>query len=118
MAFLDNLEKLMIQNNIKNLNTLSKSSNIPYTTLKNFYVRGTENIGISTLKKLAEYFNVTLDYLVYGETLVKCTNEEYKLLTTFRSLNEQGQEYIMQTMDMVKDKYIKSDSLSTMENAE
>jgi hypothetical protein len=116
MAFFNNLENLMIKNNIKNLHTLSKNSNIPYTTLNNLYVRGTGNMCISTLNKLAEYFNVTLDYLVYGEALVKCSNEEYELVTTFRSLNKQGQGYIIQTMDMVKDKYIKSDTISTMED--
>ena len=42
MNFLDNLEQLMLKNNIKNISVLSKESNIPYTTLKNFYARGTE----------------------------------------------------------------------------
>ena len=56
----------MLKNNIKNISVLSKESNIPYTTLKNFYTRGTENVGLSTLKKIADFFDVTLDYLVYG----------------------------------------------------
>ena len=33
-------------------------------------------------------------------------NENY-LLNTFRNLSVQGQEYILQTIDMVKDKYKK-----------
>lgn len=43
-----------------------------------------------------------------------CPKEEI-LLSDFRTLNEQGQNYILQTMDMVKDKYKKSNMLSDME---
>ena len=43
-----------------------------------------------------------------------CQKEEL-LLSDFRTLNEQGQDYILQTMDMVKDKYKKSNLLSDME---
>lgn len=44
------------------------------------------------------------------------THKEEKLISDFRSLNDQGQDYILQTMDMVKDKYKKSDMLSSMED--
>ena len=42
--------------------------------------------------------------------------KEEKLISDFRTLNEQGQDYILQTMDMVKDKYKKCDSISNLEN--
>lgn len=116
MNFLENLEQLMYENNIKNINVLSKESNIPYTTLKNFYSRGTDNVGLSTLKKIAEFFNVTLDYLVYGENLIKCDEKEFELLKTFRDLSPQGQEYILQTLDMAKNTYKKCDCVSELEN--
>lgn len=41
--------------------------------------------------------------------------KEKLLISDFRTLNEQGQDYILQTMDMVKDKYKKSNILSDME---
>ena len=44
------------------------------------------------------------------------THKEEKLIIDFRSLNEQGQDYILQTMDVVKDKYKKSDMFSDMED--
>lgn len=116
MNFLENLENLMHINNIKNINVLSKRSGIPYTTLNNFYIRGTDNIGLSTLKKIASFFNVTLDYLVYGHYTYELSQGEKELIDDYRLLNPQGQEYIMQTIDMAKDKYIKSDSVSNMEN--
>lgn len=105
MNFLNNLEQLMLKNNIKNISVLSKESNIPYTTLKNLYTRGTENIGLSTLKKIADFFDVTLDYLVYGEYILKCNKAEFDVVQSFRSLNADGQNYILKTLDMVKDKY-------------
>lgn len=69
MDFLDKLEFLMKEKNITNLNELSTQSNIPYTTLKGFYTRGTDKIQKSTLKKLADFFNCTLDYLVCDDVV-------------------------------------------------
>ncbi len=64
MSFLNKLEKLMREKNIENINQLSKETGVPYTTIDGFYKKGTENIKLSTLRKLAEYFNCSLDYLV------------------------------------------------------
>lgn len=46
---------------------LSRESGVPYTTIVNFYEKGTDNIKLSTLRKLADYFNVPIDYLVDDE---------------------------------------------------
>lgn len=43
------------------------------------------------------------------------TPKEEILVSDFRTLNEQGQDYILQTMDLVKDKYKKSADISGME---
>lgn len=53
--------------------------------------------------------NGTTDYIMTS------SRSETTLLIEFRSLNTQGQNYILQTMDMVKDKYKKSDSISHVE---
>ncbi len=85
-----------------------------------------------TLIKIADYLDCSVDYLLGRtdiqeiETFIRApdnttdytiTNNksETTLLIEFRNLNKQGQEYIMQTMDMVKDKYKKSSSISSME---
>ena len=85
-----------------------------------------------TLIKIADYLDCSVDYLLGRtdvqeiETFIKTpdntteyimtTNKpETTLLIEFRNLNKQGQEYIMQTMDMVRDKYKKSNSISSME---
>ncbi|MBS6295946.1 MAG: helix-turn-helix transcriptional regulator [Dialister sp.] len=62
MSFLIKLDKLMKDKNI-NKNQLSKESGVPYTTIDGFYKKGTENIKLSTLKKLSSYFGCSLDYL-------------------------------------------------------
>ena len=55
MSFLTKLDKLMKDKNI-NKSQLSKDSGVPYTTIDGFYKKGTENIKLSTLKKLSSYF--------------------------------------------------------------
>lgn len=63
MTFIERLEYLMKKNGIKNRAELSKVSGIPYTTVDGFYKRGTDNIKLSTLLKLAECLHCSLDYL-------------------------------------------------------
>ena len=62
MSFLSKLDKLMSERRI-NKNQLSKEAGIPYTTIDGFYKKGTDNIKLSTLKKLSTYFGCSLDYL-------------------------------------------------------
>lgn len=95
MDFLDKLEFLMKEKNITNLNELSTQSNIPYTTLKGFYTRGTDKIQKSTLKKLADFFNITLDYLVCDDVVEPSKHfapgQEYKEVYKIkRALKEAG----------------------------
>jgi transcriptional regulator with XRE-family HTH domain len=42
---------------------LAKGSGVPYTTIVALFDKGADNIKLSTLRKLAEYFGVTLDDL-------------------------------------------------------
>lgn len=62
MGFLSKLDKLMLEKGI-NKSQLSRESGVPYTTIDGFYKKGTDNIKLSTLKKLAGYFGCSLDYL-------------------------------------------------------
>lgn len=63
MKLTDKLDLLMEEKGI-NRAELSRGSGIPYTTIANFYEKGTDNVKLSTLKKLADYFKCSLDYLV------------------------------------------------------
>lgn len=68
MDFINRLTVLMSERGI-NKSTLSKESGIPYTTIDGFYKKGTDNIKLSTLKKLSAYFNCSLDFLVNDESI-------------------------------------------------
>lgn len=105
MSFTDKLDMLMAKNKI-NKSILSREADIPYTTIDGFYKKGTDNIKLSTLKKIARYFNCSLDYLVDDDrndnisTLAAhFENDEY----TEDELNE-----IKQFAEFVKNKNKKS----------
>ncbi len=79
MTFLSKLEHLMTKKKIKNLHDLSTKSGIPYSTLRGFYSKGTDNIKLPTLRSLAKFFNCSIDYLAddditdikpYGESSI------------------------------------------------
>lgn len=66
MSFTDKLNALMVEKGI-NKSILSKESGIPYTTIAGFYAKGTDNVKLSTLKKLSGYFNCSIDFLTNEE---------------------------------------------------
>lgn len=62
MSFTDKLDALMAEKGI-NKSILSKNSGIPYTTIAGFYTKGTDNVKLSTLRKLSSYLGCSIDYL-------------------------------------------------------
>lgn len=64
MSIVQKIETLMKKKGVKNKTELSQKAGIPYTTVVNFYVKGTENIKLSTIQKLAIFFECSIDYLV------------------------------------------------------
>lgn len=112
MNFLERLDMLKAARGDNNA-TLSKKSGIPYSTIDGFYKKGYENMKLSTLEALCEYFDVTLDYLAKGtnkkladigeftcneEQLLELSNPvERELLTLYRELNTIGQQTLLGT---------------------
>lgn len=102
MDFLEKLDFLMKRYEL-NKRSLSQKSEIPYTTIDNWYKRGYENLTLPTLRKLAKYFNTTLDYWFideitdpnYGKTSgFKVEYEEMEHIKNYRSLDDTGKERI------------------------
>ncbi len=61
------------------------------------YVQGTSEPDFDTLKRLAEYFDVSTDYLLNIQTKQVNTDAETELLRIFRSLKPEQQDvYIEQ----------------------
>lgn len=65
MDFLYRLRILMKEHGDNN-STLAKGSGIPYTTIDGLFKRGWEKAQLSTIQKICEFYNVSLDYMVYG----------------------------------------------------
>lgn len=80
------IDQLMQNKNI-NLHQLSSEADIPYTTLNGIKKSGGSNIKLGTLLKLADFFNVSLDYLV-GREHSNLTLEEYNELRTYKKYLE------------------------------
>lgn len=67
MKFSDKIDKLLVKNNIKNLRQLANETEIPYTTLWDYYTNPIrlEKANLTYIKKIANRLNCSVDYLVY-----------------------------------------------------
>ncbi len=108
MTFLDKLDFMMRKLNIGK-SGLSEKSGVPYTTIDSFYKKGFENTKMSTIKKIADALDVSLDYLMvdsitdeeYGKTngfLIHYPEMEH--IKKYRTLDRYGKEVV----DLVLDK--------------
>lgn len=106
MNLLEKLNYLMSQKDI-NKNVLAKESGIPYTTLDGLYKKGYKNTKLSTIRKLSEFFDVTIDYLIddnindpeYGKPEKFTINkEEMHIVEKLRRLDERGKESVLNTL--------------------
>lgn len=66
MNFLEKLDNLMEQRNL-NKHSLSELCGIPYTTIDGWYKKGYDNIRITTLKKLSDFFGTSLDFWAFDD---------------------------------------------------
>ena len=125
MCFLNNLKQCRLHKNLSQ-KELAESIGVAPSTYS-LYESGKREPDVEKIKLLSEKLDVTADYLLFGNVSLKyldnvdgqddadniilnspiLTENENYLLNTFRMLSEQGQEYILQTIDMVKDKYKK-----------
>lgn len=63
----------------------------------------------TVLLLLSEFFSVSIDYLLKGsEAGENLSEEESELIINYRTLSNQGQEYIQQQMFMAKEVYKKA----------
>lgn len=128
MTFLEKLENLMKKKEIKNLHELSTKSGIPYSTLRGFYTKGSDNIKLPTLKALAKYFNCSIDYLAddeitdikpYGENnidedidIFQKTLKEHNLLDENEELTNEKFNNILEIIKANKKFILFSDELN------
>ena len=87
-----NLKKLRKENNKTqdDIANIINTSRVTYTR----YELETSEPNIETLIKIADYYNVSLDYLVgrnYNNPLGYLTEEQIKFIKIFKSLNQANQ---------------------------
>lgn len=90
MSFGENLRTLIEEKDITQ-KELAKQLNIAPSTLGS-YVQNTREPDFSTLKMIAAYFNVSIDYLLDYSTGNISNHQENELLRIFRSLTEEQKD--------------------------
>ncbi len=107
MNFLEKLDFLMDKYGL-NKRTLSLKSDIPYTTIDNWYKRGYEGLKLTTLRKLNDYFNTKLDYWIldeitdpnYGKSSgFKVEYDEMEHIKKYRTLDPHGKDVVNMVLD-------------------
>ena len=120
MIFYDKVNKLIKEKQIKK-NKMCEDLNIPYTSLMSAFSRKSKSISIDVVEKIADYLEVSVDYLIrkdindtqYGieplslpEVSNITTKNESNLIYNYRKLNKNGQkkalEYIEDLLDIEK----------------
>ena len=101
----DKLDELMAKKDI-NRAILAKESGIPYTTIDGFYKKGCENIKLSTLRKLAEYFDITLDELLELEKkepaefdISELTEDEKIVMYLFQKVPQERRKLLLHQIE-------------------
>lgn len=98
--FLDNLQFLMDKNEWSK-HELARQSGVPYSTIVSFWKVGCDNVKLSTLRALADCFNVTLDFLINGNPTV-VTPHEAMVIDAYRNHPE-----LQDAIDKMLDVYIR-----------
>lgn len=95
MKFSNKLRNLIEERNLTQ-KKVANDLNIAPSTMGG-YVQGSSEPDFETLKRIAEYFNVSADYLLSMKSINCSSSSEDELLRVFRSLtNEQQRIFIEQ----------------------
>lgn len=113
MDFLSRLEAMSRRKGIENNYQLAERSGVPYTTIDNFYRNGFENIKLTTLRKLAAFFECSLDDLIFGEEAGQTaagpdatafSERERGLVRKYRALSGRDQGVVDGLLDALTEK--------------
>lgn len=78
---------------------LARAIDVAPSTINSWYARGSEKVSITILRKIAVYFNVSLEVLINGDTITSIHFTEY--------------EYTKQELELIKNygKFLKESRL-------
>lgn len=94
MSFGDNLRTLIEERDMTQ-KELAMQLNIAPSTMGS-YVQNTREPDFATLKSIAKFFNVSIDYLLDNHTGKTATHQEDELLRIFRSLLPEQREICLE----------------------
>lgn len=77
MTMFQKIEALMLEKHI-NKRQLSNKTGVPYPTILSLFHEGRDGANVNTVFKIAQYFGVTLDFLL-NDTIEKSPNEIQRL---------------------------------------
>ncbi len=127
MAVEDDLKALILER-FKSVRAFAAAIDKPYSSINNIFSRGVSGAGISMVIPLCRALEIDTDALADGEIKPKCvskadeilTSDDLKLLTHFRSFNEEGQAKLLDTAsDMAQlDQYKKGGEYDSFEKEE
>lgn len=78
--------------------------------LMNEYKNGIKIPTVQNLTKIADYLDCSVDYLLgrdWGSNISGLSNTEKEIIDKFRSLSDEGRDYILKTLDIASYKYNK-----------
>ncbi len=96
MKFTQKLDVLLAQNNLTR-GKLAKETGIPYTTIMGFYTKGHQNIRLSNVKRISDFFGVSLDILCDdGRELFEAAESEVsdEFFKKYTGLSEKGKKLV------------------------
>lgn len=101
MTFLEKLD-LLIEENELSKRQFAIVSGIPYTTIVSFYKNGYSNIKLSTIISIADFFGVSIDYLVREDAEEIEYTSKRKDITD--GLDDSGKEFIKMVIEHEKER--------------
>lgn len=101
MTFLDRIDELMEIADI-NKNQLAQMTGIPVSTIYGWYKKGYDNITLPTLRKLANFFNCSMEYLANGESSEpkELSKAALDFARKYEALDEWGKRAVDAIMDI------------------
>ena len=101
--FAQRLRELRKDNNISQ-KKLSSYLNFGYTAIAN-YESGRNQPSLDTVKKIAQFFGVTVDYLIgasdYPRSEKDITEKEEELLMIFRRINDEERDALLKVVNLM-----------------
>jgi transcriptional regulator with XRE-family HTH domain len=102
MNMIEKIRMMMKQRKL-NIADISRGADLPYSTIDNLFKREYKNVRIPTLMKLAKFFEVSIEYLVYEgedfEKLREVSDDDRRLLILWEKLSHDDKMKMLGRME-------------------